>query len=81
MPIWTIIGGIVALASFITTVSSLIAKRIRQNTEAQTRVAVTLEKIGKDLEKTNEHNSKAHKEFYEKLEDHEGRLRVLEDNK
>lgn len=79
--IWTIVSAVIAVAAFITTLASLIAKRIRENTAAQTRVAVTLEKIGNDLEKTNEHNSAAHKEFYEKLEDHEGRIRVLEDTK
>ena len=75
---WTIIGGIVALLGFIATASSLIAKRIRENTAAQTRVAVSLETIGKELEKNAESNSKAHKTFYEKLENHETRITVLE---
>lgn len=78
--IWTIVGAIIAFAAFMTTLISLILKRIRQNTEAQTRVAVSLENVGKELEKSNERNSEAHKEFYNRLENHETRLTVLEVN-
>ena len=76
--VWTILGVVIAAVVAIATVASMVSKRVRENTEAQTRVAVTLEKIGNDLEKTNEKNSEAHKIFYDKLEDHEGRIRVLE---
>lgn len=78
--IWTIVGAIIAFAAFMTTLVSLILKRIRQNTEAQTRVAVSLENVGKEIEKSNERNSEAHKEFYNRLENHETRLTVLEVN-
>lgn len=79
--IWTIVGAVVAFAAFVTTLASLIAKRIRDNTAAQTAVAVTLKQIGTDLKESNEKNSETHKEFYKKLENHESRITVLEEKK
>lgn len=79
--VWTIVGAVVAFAAFVTTLASLIAKRIRDNTKAQTEVAVTLKQIGTDLKESNEKNSEAHKEFYSKLENHETRITVLEEKK
>lgn len=76
--IWTIIGAVVALLAFATTLTSMIVKRIRENTAVQTRVAVELEQIGKTLQESTKRNSEAHKEFYDKLEDHETRITVLE---
>lgn len=76
--IWTIIGAVVALAAFLTTLVSLVSKRIRENTAVQTKVAVELKQVGDALKESNQKNSEAHKEFYEKLEDHETRITVLE---
>lgn len=76
--LWTIVGAIVAFAAFVTTLASLVAKRIRENTKVQTEVAVELKQIATALKESNEKNSAAHKEFYSKLENHEGRIKVLE---
>lgn len=78
---WQVVGVIVVLVGLVISIMTPTLKYIKSNTEATTRLAVSVEKLGKDLETFSGNNRDAHKELYNKLENHETRITVLEERK
>ena len=78
---------IIIVVGLITTALTIGAPVIKLNT-AITRLIVKLDSLGKDMDDLEVHNRESHRRIHEKneeqdekLADHEGRIKVLENEK
>jgi len=76
------VGGIVAaLYKALTARADKTSSIMKENTEALTRLAVSVEGLRKDVDKFTDNNREAHKELFGRIENHETRITVLEEVK
>lgn len=71
---WEIALGVIALFSFILTVVGYSGKLSKTLASLET----TLKALKETLDELKESNKESHKEFYDKLADHESRIKRLE---
>ena len=71
---WEIAAGIIALASFVITISTYASKQ----SSILAELKATLDALNKTLEELKENNRASHKDIYNKLDDHDTRISKLE---
>jgi Sec-independent protein translocase protein TatA len=71
---WEIVAGIITLFGFILTVIGYSGKL----SKALASLETTLKALKETLEDLKENNKESHKEFYDRLTDHESRIKRLE---
>lgn len=72
---WEIVAGIIVLFGFVFTVAGYSGKLSKTLASLET----TLKALKETLEDLKENNRQSHKEFYERLDDHECRIGLLEE--
>lgn len=71
---WEIVVGIIALVGFVGSISTWVSKM----TKSLAMLESTIEMLDGTLQEMSEHNREGHKEFYRRLDNHEGRISKLE---
>lgn len=71
---WEIVLGIIALVGFVGTIATYASKQASVLSKLET----TLKALNTTLEELKENNRTSHKEFYDRLADHDGRIKRLE---
>lgn len=71
---WEIVAGIIALFGFILTIAGYSGKL----SKALASLETTLKALKETLDEFKESNKESHKEFYERLDNHESRISRLE---
>lgn len=71
---WEIVAGIITLFGFIFTIAGYSGKLSKTLASLET----TLKALKETLDDLKESNKESHKEFYDKLANHEGRIKRLE---
>lgn len=72
---WEIVSGIIVFVGFVITIASYASKL----SQAIASLEMTLKALKDTLEELKESNRESHKEFYDKLAEHEKILSVLQE--
>lgn len=71
---WEIVVGIIALAGFVGTIAGWASKL----SKTLTTLDATIQTLKETIEHLRRDNKESHKEFHQKLDNHEGRITRLE---
>lgn len=78
---WEIISGLIVLVGFLITLISVFVKYTNKNTETLTKLGNSFDSLSLTFKEFKEDFKKELKEVKEKTQDHETRIRLLEERK
>lgn len=75
---WQVVGVIVVLVGLVASIVTPMLKFIKQNTEAVTKLGSSVDRLDANLCDLASNNREAHKQLFERTDNHERRITVLE---
>lgn len=75
---WQVVGVIVVLVGLVASIVTPMLKFIKENTQAVTKLGSSVDRLDSNLGDLASNNREAHRQLFERTDNHERRLTVLE---